>query len=132
MKKENYKASNKTFGYLFTFIFLCFFIFGYLKDIKALYLSFFSLTIFVFLITLIKSHWLFNFKKAWIKLGFVISKFITPIILSVIFYLIVFPINIVKKIITQNNFKNKNLIDKNKKTYWKEYVKIDSNANDPF
>ena len=132
MKKKNNKASNKTFGYFFTFIFLCIFIFNYLKDNQILSISFLLLSGIIFLITILKSYWLFYFKVGWINLGLFLSKLITPIVLSIIFYLIVFPISLIKKIFTWGDFKSRNKININKKTYWKKYLKINSSSNDPF
>ena len=99
-EKKNNKVSNKNFGYFFTFIFLCIFIFNYLKDNQILSISFLLLSGIFFLITILKSFWLFYFKVGWINLGLFLSKLITPIVLSIIFYLIVFPISLIKKIFT--------------------------------
>ena len=132
MKKKKNTVSNKTFGYFFTFIFLCIFIFCYLKGNQILAVSFLLFSGIVFLITIFKDYWLFYFNVGWIKLGLFLSKLITPIILSIIFYLMVFPIGLIKKIFTWSDFKSRSKINVNKKTYWKKYLKINSNSNDPF
>tara|TARA_B100000780_G_scaffold94477_1_gene65743 strand:+ start:1533 stop:1931 length:399 start_codon:yes stop_codon:yes gene_type:complete len=132
MKKKINKVSNKTFGYFFTTIFFCIFVFSYLKDNQILSISFLLISGIIFLITKLKPHWLFYFNVGWINLGLLLSKIITPIILSIIFYFIVFPIGFIKKIFTWSDFKNRTKIDNNRNTYWKKYLKINSNPNDPF
>tara|TARA_Y100000389_G_C17447258_1_gene512383 strand:- start:2068 stop:2439 length:372 start_codon:yes stop_codon:yes gene_type:complete len=113
--------TNKAFGLLFSIIFLGLFL--YLDNTLSKILS-----LILFLITLILSllfsSLLSKPKKYWILFGYFIGKVISPIIISFIYFLVVFPTNIILKIF------NKDILDKNFKPYKKSYWVKKSNDID--
>ena len=126
MNKE--KKNNKSFGYLFFAIFLLIFLYQY---INSSYINWFLIIIsIIFLILgIINSNLLTPLKILWIKLGFLLGKIISPIILGFIFYFIVTPIALLLKIFRKDVLRLK----KNKSsTYWIEKNKTKSEMKNQF
>ena len=126
MNKE--KKNNKSFGYLFFAIFLLIFLYQY---INSNYINWFLIIIsIIFLILgIINSNFLTPLKILWIKLGFLLGKIISPIILGFIFYFIVTPIALLLKIFRKDVLRLK----KNKSsTYWIEKNKTKSEMKNQF
>jgi len=114
MKKNNEK-SVRNLGYIFFIIFLTIgayplFIGKNLNYIPILISS-------VFLISTI-----FNFKildifyNLWIKFGLFLGKFISPIVMAIIFFLIITPIGILLRIFKKDVLNLR--LNKNIKSYW--------------
>ena len=126
IKKKN---SNKSFGVIFFIFFLILsFYFYNLKSKFFLYLISIS---FIFLILgLLNSSLLSPLKKIWIKFGELLGKFISPIVMFLIYFFIVFPTNLILKIL------NKDILDltiqKKKNSYWKKKEKTRSSMDNQF
>ena len=109
----SFLKTNRAFGLLFTLIFLVIFFFlknGFLKFL-FLSISLFSLIISLFFVNLLSKP-----KQYWIKFGYSLGKIISPIIISLIYFLVVFPTNIVLKIFRKDILDTK--IDYKQKSYW--------------
>ena len=107
--------SNKRFGFFFVFVFFITAIFFLLNEAYIL-TSFFSTLGLVFLcITIVKDSLLLPLNKLWMSLGFFLGRFVTPIILALIFFIIFTPIAIFMKIIQRDELR---LRPSNKKTFW--------------
>ena len=121
-------SSNRSFGIVFSFIFLVIAIYpifnGYPLRIWALVIS------FIFLILgLTDSKYLNFFNFIWFKLGLQLAKIFNPIILGLIFFVIVTPIAILMKIL------NKDLLSlkyNSNNSYWIDKPEIKSNMKDQF
>ena len=88
----SFLKTNRAFGLLFTLIFLVIFFFlknGFLKFL-FLSISLFSLIISLFFVNLLSKP-----KQYWIKFGYFLGKIISPIVISLIYFVVVFPTNIV-------------------------------------
>ena len=72
---------------------------------------FFTLIISFFFVNLLSKP-----KQYWIKFGYFLGKIISPIIISLIYFLVVFPTNIVLKIFRKDILDTK--IDYKQKSYW--------------
>ena len=109
----SFLKTNKAFGLLFTLIFLALFFFLNNSLLKFLFLSIslFSLIISFFFVNLLSKP-----KQYWIKFGYFIGKIISPIIISLIYFAVVFPTNIVLKIFRKDILDTK--IDYKQKSYW--------------
>ena len=124
-------GSNRSFGIVFSIFFLLVNTYFYYKD------GSFSLTIFlisfVFLILwLINSKILTPLNFLWFKFGILLSKIISPIIMSFIFFIVVTPLAILAKIFKKdflNLDKTKNL---KKKSYWIDKEKYKNSMKDQF
>jgi hypothetical protein len=120
--------SNKSFGIVFFVFFLIVSILPLLHDAN---IRIWSLAIsFIFLILgLINSKLLTPLNKLWFKFGILLGRFISPIVMGVVFFAIVTPTSLILKVFGKNLL---NLKKSNKKTYWVERSKIESNMKNQF
>tara|TARA_B100001564_G_C20022184_1_gene395033 strand:- start:30 stop:428 length:399 start_codon:yes stop_codon:yes gene_type:complete len=114
LKKKRF-SSDKSFGFLFFFIFLiiAFWSFrGNIEQIKFLPL-FFSLIFLV--LSLLNSKILTPLNKAWIKFGYILGSIISPIIMAAIFFLVITPVSLLTRLFGKDTLKIKN---SKKDSYW--------------
>ena len=107
-------SSNKSFGIVFFIVFLLIAIYPLLKDND---LRIWSLVIsFIFLILgLINSKILTPLNRLWFKFGLLLGKFISPLIMGIIFFVVVTPIGIIMRLLKKDLL---NLKYNKKETYW--------------
>jgi len=112
------KSSNKSFGILFSIVFLLIAFWPVLNTHNLNDIKIWSLIVSAILLILaiIKSKILTPFNIAWIKFGNVLGKIIAPIVLATLFFLVVTPIGLLLKLFNKDIL---NLsIKKDVKTYW--------------
>jgi len=116
MKKSFHKKkkSNKSFGILFFIVFL---VIGFWPNISGEEIRIWSISIsLLFLILgLLNSKILTPLHYAWIKLGLFLGKFISPVVIAIIFYLIISPFGIVLRLIGKDPLMKKY---SKKSSYW--------------
>ena len=107
-------SSNRSFGIVFFIVFLLIALYPLLKDND---LRNWSLVIsFIFLILgLINSKILTPLNKLWFKFGLLLGKFISPLIMGIIFFVVVTPIGIIMRLLKKDLL---NLNYNKKETYW--------------
>ena len=107
-------SSNRSFGIVFFIVFLLIALYPLLKDND---LRIWSLVIsFIFLILgLINSKILTPLNKLWFKFGLLLGKFISPLIMGIIFFIVVTPIGIIMRLLKKDLL---NLKYNKKETYW--------------
>ena len=107
-------SSNRSFGIVFFIVFLLIALYPLLKDND---LRIWSLVIsFIFLILgLINSKILTPLNRLWFKFGLLLAKFISPLIMGIIFFLVVTPIGIIMRLLKKDLL---NLKYNKKETYW--------------
>ena len=107
-------SSNRSFGVVFFIVFLLIALYPLLKDND---LRIWSLVIsFIFLILgLINSKILTPLNRLWFKFGLLLGKFISPLIMGIIFFIVVTPIGIIMRLLKKDLL---NLKYNKKKTYW--------------
>ena len=107
-------SSNRSFGIVFFIVFLLIALYPLLKGND---LRIWSLIIsFVFLILgLINSKILTPLNRLWFKFGLLLGKFISPIIMGIIFFIVVTPIGIIMRLFKKDLL---NLKFNKKETYW--------------
>ena len=107
--------SNRKFGYFFGIIWLVLCIYFFLKDIFIISLFFFFISnLFIFVGTL-KPKALLPLNKLWMRFGLLLSKFINPLIIGMIFFLIISPIAVLARLTGRDELKLKKSINK---TFW--------------
>ena len=112
MKSKN-DLSNKKFGiFISTLLFILFIYLYYFKGIFSLFILFISALFLV--LGVLDSKVLKPLQILWIKFGFLLNKLITPIIMFVIYFFVLFPISILLKICGKDIL---NLIKKIKKLF---------------
>ena len=107
-------GSNRSFGIVFFIVFLLIALYPILKDND---LRIWSLVIsFIFLILgLINSKILTPLNRLWFKFGLLLGKFISPLIMGIIFFIVVTPIGIIMRLLKKDLL---NLKYNKKETYW--------------
>ena len=108
------KSSEKTFGILFSIIFLIISMWPLFQgsDIRlwALFIAIIFLTL-----ALLKQELLKPLNITWIKLGETLGKIIAPIVMALIFFLILTPTSLIVRIFGKDLLKLKK---SNDNTYW--------------
>ena len=108
----SFLKTNRAFGLMFALIFLAiFFLNNTFLKFLFLSISLFSLIISLFFVNLLSKP-----KQYWIKFGYFLGKIISPIIISLIYFVVVFPTNIVLKIFRKDILDVK--IAYKQKSYW--------------
>lgn len=83
-----------------------------------------------FILGFLNSNLLTPLNKTWIKFGDLLGKFISPIILILVYFVVIFSTKIILRIF------NKDILDlnlaKDSKTYWKKRENFLSNMNKQF
>ena len=113
MKLVN-KTTNKNFGIVFFIFFLILSIYPILNN-KILNFWFLFISLIFLILGLLNSNLLFPLIRAWFKFGVYLSKFVSPIVMGAVFYLVVKPTSLIMKILNKDILSLK----KNKsETYW--------------
>ena len=107
-------SSNRSFGIVFFIVFLLIALYPLLKGND---LRIWSLIIsFIFLaLGLINSKILTPLNRLWFKFGLLLGRFISPIIMGIIFFVVVTPIGIIMRLLKKDLL---NLKYNKKETYW--------------
>ena len=113
-EKKNIKSSNRTFGLLFSLVFLLCAI--YFNNIIIIY-STAILSLLLFLISLIKPEFLKAPNYLWIYIGEKLGIFTSPIILFVIYIVIFTPIGLILRLAKVDNLR---LRTSKENSYWEK------------
>jgi len=112
MNKNVEKKNNIIFGILFGSFFVL--IGVYLPaSFQGIKIFFIVLSILIFIITIYKPNYFSFLNRQWVKLGTILGKFFSPIILFIIFFFIITPIGVLLKILNKDTMGLKK-----KKSYW--------------
>ncbi len=112
MKQNN----NRSFGILLFFFFIIISLWPLLSKNEPLIWSL-SIAIIFLVLAILNPKLLSPLTKLWIRLGEVIGKFISPIIIGLIFFLILTPIGLLMRIFKKDLL---NLKFSKNNTYWVE------------
>ena len=108
------KNSNRSFGIIFFLFFLTIATWPLLND-KDLRLWSLVISIIFFILGILNSKILNPLNTIWFKLGLLLGKLVSPIVMGSIFFLVVTPIGLLMRIL------NKDLLNLNKNSnnsYW--------------
>ena len=92
------KSSNRSFGIIFFIVFLLISVWPIMDGQEPRVWSLVISLIFLIL-GILNSKILTPFNLAWIKLGEILGRFIAPVVMAVIYFLIVTPIGLFMRII---------------------------------
>ncbi len=92
------KSSNRSFGIIFFIVFLLISVWP-IMDGQALRVWSLSISLIFLFLGILNSKILTPFNLAWIKLGEILGRFIAPIVMAVIYFLIVTPMGLFMRII---------------------------------
>ena len=107
-------SSNRSFGIVFFIVFLLIALYPILKGNDLRIWSLLISSIFLIL-GLINSKILTPLNRLWFKFGLLLGKFISPLIMGIIFFVVVTPIGIVMRVLKKDLL---NLKYNQKETYW--------------
>ena len=122
MEQKIKLPSNRNFGIVFFIVFLIISLWPLLNQNEIRIWSLILSTIFLIL-GLINSNLLSPLNKAWFKFGIILGNFVSPIVMSVVFFLVVTPTGIIMRLLGKDLL---NLKKNTKETYW---VKKDNSNN---
>ena len=114
--------SNKSFGILFFIVFLLIAIWPVFTS-ESIRVWAIILSLIFLVLGIINSKLLTPFKKIWIKLGEILGKFIAPIVMGFIYFLIITPIGLFMRLIRKDLLSIK---FHKEKSYW---IKRSKNIN---
>ena len=122
-------SSNRSFGEVFFIFFLILSLFPLLKNNQV---NFYFLVIaLVFLVLgLLNAKILTPLNKYWLKFGDILGKFVSPIIMFLIYFFTVFPVNLLLRLFNKDVMYLK--LHKKNKSYWIKKEVNDTNMNNQF
>ena len=129
MDNSNIKiGTNKSFGIVFFVFFLIVSIFPLLNngDIRVWSLI---ISIIFLILGLLNSKILTPLNQVWFKFGILLGRFVSPVVMGIVFFAIVTPTSVIMRVLQKNLL---NLKKGNKKTYWLERSKIKSKMKNQF
>ena len=120
--------SNRSFGIVFFIVFFLISIYPLINDEGVRLWSLF-IAIIILILGLLNSKLLTVPNKIWLNFGLLLSKYISPIIMFVVFFLVVTPTGIILKIFKKDIL---NLKFNNRDSYWLPKEKNQSTMKDQF
>jgi predicted membrane protein len=121
-------GTNKSFGIVFFIFFFIVSIFPLLNDGNIRVWSLIVSIIFLIL-GILNSKILTPLNQVWFKFGILLGRFVSPVVMGAVFFVIVTPTSVIMKVLQKNLL---NLKKDNKKTYWIERSKIKSKMKNQF
>ena len=119
MKSHHIKLpSNNKFGFFITIIFGLLSIYLFVNEFIVYSVTAIFLSVILLTITIVNSKLLLPLNKAWMTLGFLLSKVANPILMGAIFFGIFTPISLFMKVIGRDEL---HIIFSSKKSFWKNY-----------
>ena len=108
-------GSNKSFGYVFTIIFLIIGIWPlfYGKFINYIFLL---LSSFLLIVSIFFPKYLSPFNKVWFKFGLLLNKIVSPIVLGFLYFFTFLPMGLLMRLMGKDPLKLKKQSDKI--SYW--------------
>ena len=121
-------GSNKSFGLVFSLIFLLIALWPILNNAEIRIWSFVISVIFLIL-GLLNSKLLSPLNKIWFKFGLFLGKIVSPLVMIMIFFFVVTPIAVLMKIFRKDLL---NLKYSKKSSYWIKKNEIKSKMKNQF
>ena len=121
-------SSNKSFGIVFFIVFLILAIYP-LKNNGNIIIPLLTISFVFLLLGLTNSQLLTPLNKFWFKFGIFLGKIVSPLVMSIIFFLLVTPIGILMRLFKKDLL---NLKYNSKKSYWIEKNEIKSKFKNQF
>lgn len=128
MNKYESLPSNRKFGFLFSLIFFLLTAYLYYKNLQFWLINFLAICTFSLIaVSIIKPQLLALFNKAWFNLGILMGKFVSPVVLGAIFFLLISPLAILLRMIGRDELRLKK---NSNESYWikRESVEIDKSS----
>tara|TARA_B100000700_G_scaffold313813_1_gene399407 strand:- start:571 stop:963 length:393 start_codon:yes stop_codon:yes gene_type:complete len=128
MNRKINLPSNRNFGIVFFIVFFVIALWPMLNQNEIRLWSLFFAIIFLIL-GLVNSNLLTPLNKAWFKFGITLGKFVSPLVMGIIFFLVITPTGILLKLFGKDIL---NLKKNDNKSYWIKKEKINSSMKKQF
>ncbi len=127
---NNIKASSvRSFGIVFFLVFITIALYPLLNNHEIRIWSLIVGFIFLFL-GMVSSPILKPLNLIWFKFGLFLGKFISPIVMGIVYFIVVFPTFLLLKLFKRNYLNIK--YDRNKSSYWINVKDKSSTMKDQF
>ena len=115
MEGEKIKiGSNRSFGVVFSIVFLIIALFPLLNDNNIRIWSI-ILSLIFFILGLLNSNILSPLNRIWFKFGIILGSIVSPIIMGLVFFLVVTPTSLILRLFKKDTL---NLKKNDSITYW--------------
>ena len=101
MSNEPKIGSNRSFGIVFSIVFLIISIYPILNDENIRIWSL-AISLIFLILGIINSKILNPLNKIWFKLGILLGKIISPIVMGIIFFLVVTPTGLLMRVLKKD------------------------------
>jgi Saxitoxin biosynthesis operon protein SxtJ len=101
-------ASDRSFGVMFGFIFIIIAVFIRLRgNPQNIQLLFLALSFLTFLLSFTRPSLLSALNKFWMKFSLMLARFVSPIVLGVLFYVLISPLALVLRLFGRDELRLK-------------------------
>ena len=115
MKDKNIKiGSNRSFGVVFSIVFLIIALFPLLNE-NSIRIWSVILSLIFFILGLLNSDILSPLNKIWFKFGIILGGIVSPIVMGLVFFFVVTPISLILRLLKKDTL---NLKKNDSMTYW--------------
>ena len=122
-------GSVKSFGIVFFFVFLIIAVYPILNNHEIRIWSLIIALIFLFL-GIVNSPLLKPLNFIWFKFGLYLGKFIAPMVMGIVYFIVVFPTFILLKLFKRNYLNIR--YERNKNSYWIKVSNKNTSMKDQF
>ena len=112
------QSSEKSFGVIFSIVFLIVSLFPLLINSEGLRIWALVVSIIFFLLAFLAPKVLVLPNKLWFKFGLLIGSIVAPIVMAFVYFVTVLPTGLIMRLLGKDLLKQKP--DKNAKSYWIE------------
>ena len=120
MKNKNFLSSNRSFGIVFFIVFLIFSFWNFDGDFNTIKIIPLSLSIIFLILGLLNSKILSPLNKSWLKIGELLGRFIAPLVMAIIYFIVITPLAITVRLFGKDLL---NIKFNSKNTYWIKRLK---------
>ena len=120
---------NRDFGLLMFFIFLILSIYPYFKN-EDINLTFLTISIIFGFLGILNSTILIPLTALWLKIGQKLSFFLSPIILTILYFTLIVPVGLLMRVFKKNYLNIK--INKKTSSYWEKKDSYKSSMDNEF
>ncbi len=115
MTKNIKISSNRSFGVVFFLFFFILFLWPLTKG-QEVKIWLFIVSVIFLVLGLINSKLLTPLNQIWFKFGILLGKFVSPVVMGIVFFLVVTPTGFIMRLMSKNLLRLKK--DNNLNTYW--------------
>ena len=130
MKNSNIKiGTNKSFGIVFFVVFMLIGFYPLLNDDSLRWWAI-IVSVFFLLLGFLNSVLLTPLNSIWFKFGLFLGKFVSPIVMGLVYFAVVFPTFLFLKLLKKNYLNIE--YEKNKLSYWMDVKDKNKSMKDQF